>query len=102
MDVDFALEALEEKCGHFFKLKSIDWKKVSKLFRKKAAKVDTPGEHLKLLVRLTARVKDGHAGVRKIGEGESIEWPDPIPERMSGPGLFLCRVGKKIYVKNAW
>lgn len=101
-DVDFALEALEEKCGLFFELKDIDWKKVAKQFRKEAKKVDTPGEHYKLLVRLTARLKDGHAGVRKIGDGESIEWPDPIPERMAGPGLFLCRVGKKVYVKNAF
>ena len=29
-----------------------------------------------------------------------VRWPGPTLKR--GPGLFFCRVGKKVYVKNAW
>ena len=39
-DVAWALDALEEKCGRFFKLKGIDWKAVKKEFTKSAKKVD--------------------------------------------------------------
>jgi len=99
-DVEFALEALEERCGHFFDLKDIDWKKVTKQFEKEAKKVETDQEHLVLLVRLLARLEDGHAQVRPLPAGEGVEWPQE-PER-AGPGMFWCRVGKKVFVKNAW
>ena len=33
-DVEFALDALEEHCGHFFEVKDVDWKKVRKQFAK--------------------------------------------------------------------
>ncbi len=32
-DITFALKELDKTCGHFFKLKKIDWKKVSREFR---------------------------------------------------------------------
>ncbi len=95
-DVAFALDALEEECGRFFGLKDIDWKKVRKQFKKEAKKVRTDEEHYVLLVRLLARLKDGHCEVRPY---------EPPPEwkvRRRGPGFFLCRVGKKYYVKVAW
>ena len=65
-DIRFALEELEKNCGHFFKLKNIDWKKVSKAFLKDAKKVETDSDHLVLLVRLLARIKDGHARVNPL------------------------------------
>jgi len=101
-DVRFALEELDKKCGHFFKLKKIDWKKVSKAFLKNVKKVKTDQEHLVLLVRLLARVEDGHARVNPLEKGKEIKWPDDGQGPRVGPGMFLCRVGKKIYVKNAW
>ncbi|QDU84782.1 Peptidase family S41 [Planctomycetes bacterium Pla163] len=99
-DVEFALDALEERCGHFFDAKDIDWKKVRKQFTKEVRDVATHQEHLVLLVRLLARLEDGHAQVRPLPAGEDVRWPDE-PERV-GPGMFWCQVGKKIYVKNAW
>lgn len=99
-DIEFALDALEEQCGHFFDAKDIDWKKVRKQFVKEAKDVETPQEHLVLLVRLLARLEDGHAQVRPLPAGEDVRWPDE-PKRV-GCGMFWCRVGKKIYVKNAW
>ncbi|MEZ5980369.1 MAG: S41 family peptidase [Planctomycetota bacterium] len=99
-DVEFALDALEEKCGHFFELKGIDWKAVRKQFEKDAKSVGTDQEHLVLLVRLLARLRDGHAQVRPLPAGEGVRWPDQ--PKKAGPGMFWCRVGKKVYVKNAW
>ena len=51
-------------------------------------------------MRLLARLEDGHAQVRPLPAGEGVTWPEE-PER-AGPGMFWCRVGKKVYVKNAW
>lgn len=99
-DVDFALAEIEKQCGHFFKLKDIDWKKVSKAFRKEAKSIETDQELLVLLVRLLARLEDGHAAVRPLEKGKGVTWPEE-PER-TGPGMFWCRSGKKILVKNAW
>ncbi len=99
-DMEFALEEIESRAGHFFKLKEIDWKKVSKEFKKKAKGVKTDQDHLVLLWELMARLKDGHAQVRPLPAGEGVEWPEQ-PER-TGPGMFWCRIGKKLYVKNAW
>ena len=95
-DIDFALDALEEECGSFFQLKEIDWKKVRKEFAKAAKKTKTDEEHYVTLVRLLARTRDGHCEVRPY---------KPPPEwqvKQRGPGFFLCRVGKKYYVKVAW
>ena len=58
-DIAFALEALEKECGHFFKLKKIDWKKVSREFLRASRGVKSQQEHLVLLWRLVARLKDG-------------------------------------------
>ncbi|QDU66836.1 S41 family peptidase [Engelhardtia mirabilis] len=99
-DIDFALDQLEQQCGHFFDLKQIDWKKVSKQFKKEAKDVETDQQHLVLLVRLLARLEDGHAQVRPLPAGEDVRWPEE-PER-TGPGIFLCESGGKVYLKNVW
>lgn len=95
-DVAFALDALEETCGRFFKLKEIDWKGVRKEFTKAAKAVETDEEHCVLLWRLLARLEDGHADIQP--------WT-PTPDwsvKTKGPGFFLCQVGKRFYIKTAW
>ena len=47
-DVDFALEALQQKCGHFFASKKIDWAAVTTEFRAAAKNVKDEREHLGL------------------------------------------------------
>ncbi len=98
-DLTFALRELEKKCGHFFKLKGIQWKKVGKELKKDAKKAKTDQQHYEVLQRLVAHLRDGHARVTPL-EGTKVEWPEP--KDMTGPGMFWCRVGKKIYVKNSW
>ncbi len=99
-DVSFALDALEEECGHFFKLKDIQWKKVRKEFGKAAKKVKTDQEHFMLLVRLLARVKDGHARVELGDSNKDFEYPKEQFPRLYGPGMFWARIGKKYYIRN--
>ncbi len=99
-DVRFALEAIEKECGHFFELKKIDWEAVGKEFLEEAKSVETDQEHLVLLWRLLARLKDGHAAVLAREKTEDVRWPDQVEK--TGPGMFWCRVGNRIYVKNSW
>jgi C-terminal processing protease CtpA/Prc len=50
-------------------------------------------------------VKDGHAAVVPLEAGKDVGWPPELAalwESQTGPGMFWCRSGKKIYVKNAW
>ena len=99
-DVAFALDQLEARCGHFFEQKQIDWNKVRKQFTRDAKQVrDAQGE-FELLVRLLARLRDGHAEVRPSDRAGAVQWPGGT-ER-GGYGMFWCRVGKKTFVKNAW
>ena len=96
-DVRFALKTLEKECGHFFKLKGIDWPKVRRQFLKEAKKVKTDEDHYALFVRLLARLRDGHAYVQTK---QRFSYPGAKLEK--GPALFFCLRGKKVYVKSAW
>lgn len=99
-DVRFALEEIEKQCGHFFPTKDIDWKEVSKDFLKEAKSVKSHEAHLELLIRLMARLEDGHAQVRQLEKGKQVAWPERA--ETTGPGMFWCRSGKKVLIKNAW
>ncbi|MFQ5507335.1 MAG: hypothetical protein ACE5F1_21425, partial [Planctomycetota bacterium] len=99
-DLRYALGELEKRCGRFFELKGIDWRKVSREFRAEARSVKTPSDHLVLLTRLLARLRDGHAALRPLEKGRGVAWPDRV-ER-TGPGMFWCRSGKRILIKNSW
>lgn len=102
-DVAFALDALEEKCGNFFELKGIDWKAVRKEMSAAAKEVRTEQEEYVLLTRLLARLRDGHARVEKGSQGSGQTWPEDAPFGGSrgDSGMGWCRVGGKIYVKQA-
>ena len=99
-DVAFALKALEENCGRFFKLKGIDWKRVSEEFSKAAKSVRSDEEHLRLLIRLLARLRDGHAKVEPLEKGKGTRWPQFAKGSSAGPGVFLCRSGRSIWIKS--
>lgn len=101
-DMAFALDQLEQRCGHFFERKDIDWKKVRREFEKSAKSVSTESGHLELMIRLLARLEDGHAEVRKLPKGEAVEWPAALTVERRSPGLALCEVGRKVYVKTAF
>lgn len=101
-DVEFALDQLEEQCGHFFGLKGIDWGKVAKEFRAAAAEVKSDAEHYVLLKRLLARLRDGHADVVKLEGAEGLELPPGPAAQNTGAGMFWCRSGKRILLKNVW
>lgn len=99
-DVEFALDELEKRCGHFFDAKSIDWRRVRREFERAARMVDSDQEHYELLIRLLARLRDGHARVQVLDENLDVRWPDA--ERKVACGVALCRIGKKLFVRHAW
>ena len=97
-DVDFLLAGLEQRAGHFFALKKIDWSAVTKQFRAEVKSVVNDTGHLKLCQRLVACLKDGHAGIihSKIP-------PDPSAGRgWAGPGLHLVVIGGGVFVRRAF
>jgi carboxyl-terminal processing protease len=102
LEIATALDQLEERCGRFFDLKDIDWKKVRKEFGKRAKSIETDGELSATLLELLAHVKDGHAAVVPLQEGATLPWPDDYWTEKVGPGFFLCRIGKGVYIKNSW
>jgi hypothetical protein len=104
-DVAYALDQLEQQCGDLLRQKDVEWKDVRKEFTKLAQDVESSEQHRVLLTRLLARVKDGHAAVVPLEAGKDVGWPAELAElweSQTGPGMFWCRSGKKIYVKNAW
>ncbi|MCA8941001.1 MAG: hypothetical protein KDB80_00460 [Planctomycetes bacterium] len=99
-DVEFALRELESKCGHFFRTKGIDWRRVTSDVTKRAKRAKSLQDHFEVLVRLLAHLRDGHARVIPSDEKAELEWPG---ERdTTGPGMFWCRIGKKVFVKNSF
>lgn len=105
-DVAFALAAIDKQCRSLLVTKKIDWKKVEKEFTGLARKVKTDQDHLVLLTRLLARLQDGHAALQPGPRTKDLKWPEDGPYGVKGDpvgcGMFWCRVGKKIYVKNVW
>ncbi len=101
-DVEEALDLLETHCRRFFDLKGIDWKKVERQFRKEARKVKTEQDHFLLLIRLVARLEDGHAYVKQTAAGQRVELPAMFKQKLVGPGMFWCQAGETILVKSAW
>jgi C-terminal processing protease CtpA/Prc len=101
-DVEFALDEIEADCRELLRIKEVDWEDVRKEFGKAVKKVDSDEEFLELLVRLIARVRDGHAEVRPQGRAKEIPWPTFGKKELTGCGLFLFENGKKVYVRNAW
>ncbi|MDF1702851.1 MAG: hypothetical protein P1V36_17005, partial [Planctomycetota bacterium] len=92
VDVEAACDAIARECAVLIKSKGIDWKKVRKAFLKEAKDVETDEEHLALLVRLVARLEDGHASVRRTDMTSEVPYPNR-GVRYKGPGRFWCRVG---------
>jgi len=105
-DVAFALVEIDKQCRSLLVTKEIDWKKVEKEFAGLARKVKTDQDHLVLLTRLLARLEDGHAEVQPGPKARDVKWPEEGPFGVKGEpvgcGMFWCRVGKKLYVKNVW
>lgn len=101
-DVEFALAELEKRCGHFFATKNIDWKAVTKEMTAAAKAAKSDSDHLGVLIRLLARLRDGHSEVVPKDKGKAIKPPDEFVEKRLGAGFHLCRNGKAILVKAAW
>lgn len=101
-DFAFAIAELGKSCGALIELKGIDWKAVERELAPAAQKAASDQEHLVVLTRLLARLRDGHAEVRRTAKTESVKWPDDGRGEKVGCGMFWLRAGKKLYVKSTW
>lgn len=99
-DIAFALDEIEKRCGHFFADKDIAWAAVRAEFTKNAKATKSDSEHLVQLVRLLARLEDGHAQVLPLDKGKSVQWPDNAGVKMELTGVALTRIGTKFYVRK--
>ncbi|MDB6071057.1 MAG: hypothetical protein JWL81_2228 [Verrucomicrobiales bacterium] len=98
-DIDFLLAEFEKQAGHFFELKKIDWPAVTKEFRESVKGVASDVSHLKLCQQLTARLKDGHAGIIQ----SKITLPDESAgRRWTGPRVHLLTAGDKVLIRTAF
>ncbi|MGB0951897.1 MAG: S41 family peptidase [Planctomycetota bacterium] len=103
-DIAAALEMVEKECGALLKTKGISFKKIEKEFTKAAKKVKTDQDQFVLLVKLVARLEDGHGQVRLTDLTQGLSWPeddsryDPSKE-YGDSGLAICRIDKSYYVK---
>src|SRR5262245_40855411 len=98
-DMRHATTEIGMQCASLIEAKKIDWAKISAEFNKEARAVKTDEQHLKLLVRLLARLRDGHAAVKPLGKGQSVRWPDDDGKAKVLPGMSWCRIGERMYVK---
>lgn len=98
-DVEYLLDEIEKRAGHFFKAKGVDWGAVRKEFTREVRKVKDDVAHVRLCDRLLARARDGHAAIIKLG----FEFPqDQAPPGRKGIGLSLALVDDKVIVKDCF
>ncbi len=101
-DMKFATKEIAKLAKELIKQKRIKWKKISRSFVKEAAKSKSPSQHARLLVRLLAQLRDGHA---TLSPGKNApQNVDPFPEfkDYTGAAMLLLRTKDQIFVKSAW
>jgi carboxyl-terminal processing protease len=98
-DVDFLLQELEKRAGHFFVPKSIDWPAVAAQFRSEVRGVNTDPEHIALCRRLMCRLRDGHAGLTDV---QPTMLDEAQGKRFTGPCVHLIKIGDRVHVRQAF
>jgi len=98
-DVKAGVKEIKEQCKVLLRSKKIKWDKVARDAKKQAKTVKTTQDHYAVLVRMIARLRDGHAYV-SLTKGVRVKRPGP--DLKAGPGLYLCRSGETILIKTAW
>lgn len=103
-DFQHAHDEIAKQCATLIASKKIDWKAVHKELAPAAKAVKSDEQHLVLLARLLARLRDGHCAVQPTDKTRDVKWPADAPGggELTGCGMFWCRSGKKIYVKSVW
>lgn len=105
VDLESAIEQIEEHCMDLIEQKGIDWKGVTNELRKEAKKGFKDEHEWVLLQKLVASLRDGHARVERSEELEELVWPEDgswfdRSREWGDPGLALCFIDKKLYVKS--
>jgi C-terminal processing protease CtpA/Prc len=98
-DLRFAIAEVGKQCSALLATKRIDLARVEKELAPAAKAAKSDADHYLVLVRLLARLRDGHAQVRVPDGAQRPRLPGDGPR--AGPGITLCRAGDKVYVRSA-
>lgn len=96
-DVAALLDTFEKEAGALLAAKGIDWAAVRKEFTAAAKATQDDEAHVRLCVRLIARLRDGHAGIIET-KVRLPEWE----ERFAGPRVHLVPIGKGVFVRKVF
>jgi hypothetical protein len=101
-DIRFARAELRSRCAELIASKNIAWDQETAEFEGLSQASTGEQEHHDLLCRLLARLRDGHAEVQLRATTRAVRPLDDVGEGRTGPGMFWCRIGGRIHVKQSW
>lgn len=101
-DMAFAVDAIAKEAAALIEFKKLPWPAVAKEFLARSKKVQTNEDHFALLVRLLARLRDGHARVELRDKTKGLKPPEDLGFDVMGSGISFCQVGNRIYLKSTW
>jgi hypothetical protein len=106
-DVVFLLDELPKRAKSLLASKGVDWAKATKDLRAAARKVRADDEFVRLVGRVLARLRDGHAGIVSLAPEvearvKEAREREANGRRWTGPRVHLLTVGKDVYVGEAF
>ncbi len=106
-DLDFLFDELPKKAKALLSEKGVDWAKATKDVRAAAKKVKDDVEFVHVVLKMLARLHDGHAAVTRLSPDLEAKWKaanDAAAKgrRFTGPRVHLAAAGKKVVVVEAF
>jgi C-terminal processing protease CtpA/Prc len=106
-DLEFLLDELPKKARGLLVDKKIDWAKSTKDLRAEAKKVKDDAAYARLVNRILARLRDGHAAVTDVSPQleaslKASREAEAKGRRWTGPRVHLAPSGDKVLVVEAF
>ena len=106
-DLEFLLEELPKKARGLLTDKKIDWPKATKDLKAEVKKVKDDAAFARLVNRILARLRDGHAAVVKVSPEfetalKAAREAEAKGRRWTGPRVHLAPAGDKVLVVEAF
>ena len=106
-DLEFLLSELPGKARALLAEKKIDWAKATKDLKAEAKKVKDDAAFVRLVNRILARLKDGHAGITKLAPDLEAAWKaaqeaEAKGRRFTGPRVHVAPAGERVLVVEAF
>ncbi|TPW18665.1 MAG: hypothetical protein FD126_3362, partial [Elusimicrobia bacterium] len=106
-DLEFLLEELPKKARALLTDKKIDWAKATKDVKGEIKKVKDDAAYVRLVMRMLARLRDGHAAITKVSPDleaslKAAREAEAKGRRWTGPRVHLAPAGAKVLVVEAF